>query len=93
MRQCFETRVVGEQARYNSQLISNILNTYFGMSVLIPTKEQSHIEGQNGFKKTNYKMIDGFFTIKNEFVRHLDRGSNDENEYMFSDPDNVNDGL
>ena len=44
VRQCFETRVVGEQARYNSQLISNILNAYFGMSVFIPTKEQSHIE-------------------------------------------------
>ena len=38
-------------------------------------------------------MTDGFLTIKNELVRHLDRGSNDHNEYLFSDNDNVNDGL
>lgn len=74
VRESFETRIVGEQAQHNSQLVSNILKAYFGMSVLVPTKDRSHIEGQHGHKKTDYKMTDGFLTIKNELVRWLDRG-------------------
>ena len=38
-------------------------------------------------------MTDGFLILKNELVRHLDRGSNDDNKYLFSDNDNVNGGL
>ena len=37
-------------------------------------------------------MTDGFLTIKNELVRWIDRKSND-NEYLFSDIENVNEGL
>ena len=75
VRESFETRIVGEQAQHNSQLISNLLNTYFGMSVLVPTKVRSHIQGQHGNRQIDYQMTDAFLTIKNELVRWLDRGT------------------
>jgi len=78
VRESFETRVVGEQAQHNSQLVSNILKAYFGMSVFVSTKDQSHLDGQHGHKKTDYKMTPGFLTIKNELLRWLDRGGEEK---------------
>jgi hypothetical protein len=87
VRECFETRVVGEQAKYNSQLISNILKAYFGMSVFVSTKERSHIEGQHGNQLTDYKMTEQFLTIKNELLKWIDRGEekHELREFSFTD--------